>query len=1010
MAHSCQYRHLEGKIRKYTFLLVFLLFPLACMARETQPVRTVTLPDTLQSKINKVANEHDLTALLDDGRRLVYNYPELAVLLCRQIIRLSQAMNSNIGSFKANNIIGVYHQNTGNFDSAGYYFLNAHAIAKKAGDQQMMAEAFNNLGVLNRRRGNYDSAYFYCSQALALALQIGDSLLMGNYYNNLGLIMTNQEKYDESLDSHFKALAIREKLGSKMELSGSYNNIALAYTNLKDHERALPFYENSLAIRKELGNKRQLAMGYLNIGACFYSLGQFDKSDEAHVKALDLSRELNDRQMTASIYDNMSYLSRKRGSMNESLEYAMKALEVFRDIGDNQGLMKLSTHASDILLALGRTQESMQYAREAYQLAMKEGSLFNKKQAAQQLAILHEDKGDYKNALKYFEVYVEKNDSLQLERYNNNITEVRERYEADKKEEQLKYQQASLKQQALVIQRNAIQRNFLIAVVLLVCVVMFLSVRVYRTKLQAKEIVNRKSLEFEAMRSNFFANISHEFRTPLTLIMGPVRQMLENKTFRKENLETILRNSERLERLISQLLDLSKFEAGKMSMELRTSDFHSFVRAVSFGFVTIAEKKNIRFERFIPENNLMVRFDHDKIEKILYNLLSNAFKFTPEDGHVTILVSHNPEGTCCIEISDSGKGIPESEHKNIFERFNRSWADGKYQYEGSGIGLALTKDLVELLGGAISVKSKPDEGASFIVYIPLTRDETYGTERPPSHSVVQNADALADDKGGINTATSSNPVILIVEDNSDLRRYIASCLVGKYNVVEAENGKLGLDKCIEIIPDVIISDLMMPEMDGMEFCRKIRETDATVHIPFIMLTARADDSSKITGLQFGADDYLVKPFIADEISIKVRNIIERRKVLQEKLRRQLLTQPNALDVLSADESFLLKLKGIIEDKMAEPELSVESLSREVALSRVQLYRKVLSLTGFSVNELIRSIRLQRAAQLMDKKWGTVSQIAYEVGFNNLSYFTKCFRAEYGKTPSEYLAKADKVKG
>lgn len=986
----------------HLFFILAVSLPASLQARHLFPENPVIIPDTIQQKIRNTRTSDDINALLDDAKKLVYNVPDVAAALSRNIIQLSLKKKFPGGVFKANNIIGVYHQNQGNFDSAAYYFAQASRVAQEAGNKKFQAEVFNNFGVLNRRKGLYDSAYHYYEKALALAYELTDSLLIGMYHNNLGLVCQNTERYQESVEHHLKALAVREKLGDKANISASYNNLGIVYSEIGEYELSLNYHNKSLAIRKALGNKRQLAMGYLNIGEVYYHTKQYEKALEVHEAGLRLAKELNDRQIMASIYDNLSYIMDKFGSRDVALKYALEGLEISRQIDDRQGMIKGNTKISKILMDLNRNGEAMQHGKLAYEMAAEEGGLNAKMTSAQLLAALYEKAGDYQNSLKYFMVYMDKKDSLDRERYDKDIADVRERYETDKKEETIKLQQSELERQTLLAEQNSTQRNFLIAAVSLIAVILILSITIYNTRLRAKELVNRKNQELESMRSQFFANISHEFRTPLTLILGPVKHMLETRKLDEESLRIVMRNAGRLERLISQLLDLSRFEAGKMQVDKKTSDFYSFIRAVTSSFRSAAARKNIRFEQFIPEDPLPATFDHDKVEKIIYNLLSNAFKFTPEDGLVTIAVKPQHDNIYCLEISDTGKGIPASEFDHIFERFNRSWAEGKYQYEGSGIGLALTKEMVDILGGEIKVTSKPEEGAVFNVSIPLeaaeqiTADEGAEiTESPEPDDVLHHSEEETAD-------IISGPVVLLVEDNADLRQYIRLCFTEQYRVIEAENGKQGFDRCLEEMPDLVISDLMMPELDGIELCKKIRAHEATAHIPFIMLTARADDKSKLTGLGLGADDYIVKPFNVEELAIKVKNNIEHRKVLHERLRRQMLLEPQPLDVLSADESFLFKLKELIERKMSEPELSVESLSREVALSRVQLYRKVLSLTGVSVNELIRSIRLKKASQLIDRKWGTVSQVAYEVGFNNLSYFAKCFKSEFGKTPSEYM--------
>ncbi|MGD9729991.1 MAG: ATP-binding protein, partial [Nitrospiraceae bacterium] len=491
----------------------------------------------------------------------------------------------------------------------------------------------------------------------------------------------------------------------------------------------------------------------------------------------------------------------------------------------------------------------------------------------------------------------------------------------------------------------------------------------------------------------------------------------------------IQRNSDLLLKLINQLLDLAKLESGTLKVEKSEGEVFSFVRAVASSFESMARQKGITLVVDVPAESQPAVFDKDKLETILINLVNNAIKFTGGGGTVSV------EARCRnstaetqrrkeleLIVRDTGIGIPAEHQSKIFERFHQ--VSEAHKEVGTGIGLALVKELVTLMNGTISVNSEPGKGlpdvalsksgSEFVVEIPIEEvtsyqpvHESFSAGRlPVSGGVVDNFEIDQPDTGDRQAATidngdSTQPHILVVEDNTDLRKFIIDSLGGEFSFLEAENGVEGLGRATEGIPDMIISDVMMPEMDGITMAGKIREQTLTGHIPIILLTARSTEASKISGLRSGADDYLTKPFNKEELLLKVRNRISRQQKLREKLRAELMGAAPKVSVLSEDERFLQTVKEKILERLGDEQLSVESLAEEIGLSRVQLYRKVSGLTDMSVNELIRKLRLQRAAQLLAQQWGPVSQVAYEVGFSNLSYFSKVFKEEFGVLPSEY---------
>ena len=524
-----------------------------------------------------------------------------------------------------------------------------------------------------------------------------------------------------------------------------------------------------------------------------------------------------------------------------------------------------------------------------------------------------------------------------------------------------------------------------------------------------------KLAEMDRIKSRFFANISHEFRTPLTLILGPVEDWLSRKQSLapETDLRRIRRNARRLLQLINQLLDLSRLESGRLILHITRSDFSAFLKGLVMSFASLAEQKKIhlQFSADAPPKALANSyFDREKMETIVTNLLSNAFKFTPAGGSVSVSVG-SPDGkTATVLVSDSGSGIPAAQLPHVFERFFRGEDHRSANQSGTGIGLALVKELVELHRGEIAVQSEAGKGTVFTLNFPLNRDAFRPTE------IVDTLDEIADWPAEITSETgeavraaasksSDNPLILIVEDHADVRSYIREQLHENFRIVESADGDSGFLRAADAIPDLVISDVMMPGTDGCALCEKLKTDPRTSHIPVILLTAKAGNESKLTGLESGADDYLTKPFNARELNIRVKNLIGQRRKLREIYRREGLLQPAAPEMPSVEQEFLRQLMAATETGIASEIFGPEELSRQLNMSRRHLQRKIRALTGQSPADFIRTIRLRQARDLLARHAGNVSEIAFRVGFNNLSYFARCFRDEFGVSPSDFLKSA-----
>jgi ligand-binding sensor domain-containing protein/signal transduction histidine kinase/DNA-binding response OmpR family regulator len=528
----------------------------------------------------------------------------------------------------------------------------------------------------------------------------------------------------------------------------------------------------------------------------------------------------------------------------------------------------------------------------------------------------------------------------------------------------------------------------------------------YEVAQQRREAERAHALE--QLKTKFFTNVSHEFRTPLSLIIAPLDKMFKQATDeeQKKQINLVQRNAKRLLNLINQLLDFRKMEVQEVKLHPSIGDIVRFSKDISLSFMDIAEKKKIQFSFSANIDSLEIYFDKDKVEKILFNLLSNAFKYTHDNGMVSIYLVYKPpvntegDGTLAIEVKDTGIGIPADKHDKIFERFFQTDVPESMVNQGTGIGLAITKEFVKLHNGIITVKSEPEKGTCFTVLLPAKKVYEYSTRTTTNPIPAEDVEQLLVEEG---RKTGAKKTIMIVEDNEDLRFYLKDNLKGQYHVEEATNGKEGWEKIKLLNPDLVVSDIMMPEMDGIELARKIKTEVLTAHIPVILLTAMGSEEKQLEGLKAGVNDYVTKPFTFEILASRIRNLVAQQTLLQKRFQKQIEVNPAEVTVTSVDEKFLQQALEVVEKHMDEPEFSVEDFSREMFMNRTTLYRKIHSLTGKSPLEFIRSIRLKRAAQLLEKSGLTVAEIAYEVGFNTPRIFTKFFKEEFRVTPSQYVA-------
>ncbi|MFA5831861.1 MAG: ATP-binding protein [Bacteroidota bacterium] len=521
-------------------------------------------------------------------------------------------------------------------------------------------------------------------------------------------------------------------------------------------------------------------------------------------------------------------------------------------------------------------------------------------------------------------------------------------------------------------------------------------------KLLTEHLQTEKLNELNQLKSRFLANVSHELRTPLSLILGPTEHLLSrtNDNEGVEQLGLIKRNAQRLMRMIELLLQYSRLESGTIKLRVSQEDVVPILRRITGYFSSPAAKKQIELRFITEEEHIDGLFDAEKIEHILQNCISNAIKFTPAGGSIEVRVKHD-RMNLILTVKDTGEGISPEHLPHVFERFYR--IDATHKTEGTGIGLSLSKELVEIHHGTILLESEFGKGTVVTLHIPLSGyaySEISSQLNGTTVSARQKHEPLSAIVAEQFIETDDRPIILIAEDNEDARIFIRSQLSKQFTILEAVDGEEALNKTKFQIPDLVISDVMMPKKDGRELCKELKQDERTCHIPVILLTALADKEDKIKGLTTGADDYLVKPFDAQELLTRVRNLLENRKILREAFGKTVPLKPGEIPIVSLDDTFLQKALIIINRHISNPEFGVEMFAQEIFLSRTQLHRKLKAITNFSANDFIRHLRMIRAKELLEHNTGTIAEIADSVGITNHSYFAKCFQDQFGILPNE----------
>lgn len=882
-----------------------------------------------------------------------------------------------------------------------------YAIAAKIDDAESRLKGQFLEATALHFEGREDEALALCLKSVQEARQKGFKKLLAPMLNNLCQIYQTKNQLEKSLEAIMESLEISIELGNREREAIAYHTIASTYHYLNEIETARKYLEKALPIFTELED-------WYRLGVVYQSLSILTEREEAlqyAERGLEALLKTSDIQGQGMCYWSIGSAHYSMDSFDLAEAFFLKARNIFVELDYPEGVGNMDANLGSLLTSQGRYNEALPYLESCNRIVRENGydDIYATLYVAWSKYYAGVGQVDLTHA--YIDSLSAIKDSLFSKEKAAILIESEARLNTKEKESQIIEQSLEI-EQATNARRNIMWISAIAILGLLSFIFWYQNHLKLKSRADALELAFQKNeaarlQELDMMKSNFFTNISHEFRTPLTLILGPLDQMRKGifKGDLDKYYEMMYRNGSRLLELINQLLDLSKLEHNKLRLSLEEGDVYRVLRHIAGAFESWAVRKNIAFDIEIPAEPLWVQFDRDKLEKIFTNLISNALKYTQANGHVCIEIRSISDGdkeVLKIKVTDDGMGMSNEIRDKIFERFYQHNADFASD-SGSGIGLALTKELVTLHGGVIEVESDEGLGSTFRVRIPLSKVENIpGVREETMSHVFPTQLTFSQVPPEVDQALET---ILVVEDNDDVRSYVRDHLQSQFNVVEALNGREGFDLALDLVPDLILSDVMMPVMDGIEMLTHLKANQCTNHIPIIMLTAKSTIENKVQGLRKGADDYLTKPFHSDELIARIENLIDQRKSLREKFKQEFYFGPATVEVSSDQEQFLIHVKEIIERNLADENYGVEALAKDVGFSRSQLNRKLKALVDKSPNELIRGFRLARAKSLLEQKAGTVSEIAYQVGFANLSYFAKSFKKEFGRSPSDVNADA-----
>ena len=880
---------------------------------------------------------------------------------------------------------------------SSYAYLNQTDIEQEANRGKLCL----GLGDFYSENFQYDSSMKYFQQAVDIFEQQTDTTQLAKSYYKLGGVYADIEDYPYSAEIYLKALDLYTAIESEYDRGKTFNALANNYYYYGDTDVALSYYQKAIDIFEKRKDTLDLSMSLGNVAATFMVKEEYDTSKIIYERAIKLVKYTEHNDIHIGNLIGMGIALEESGEVDEAYYYYKRAyLEAQRTDNFFQIGFCYQNFAY-YFLAKNITDSAEHYAQLALETS---GKMNNQQLRSNALEILHQvyyKKGQFKKAYDVQKIARTEIDSLYDLTSQRQLEAVHAQYEISQKEEKLDQANLQLKLNENILERQIIVRNALIAVLFLMIVSISLVYRSQKLRTKANKMLKQKNeeidqkrkeiIEIEDAKSRWFVNISHELRTPLTLVKGPIDQLSNQKNLDdniRKGVQIASRNVKLLENLVDEILDISKIEDGNIELETEIIDISDMVRQMALSFEAAARMAQIDLKFEYPLGTpLYLTLDRNKIIKAISNLIANAIKHTPEGGNVRVRLQENAEDVI-IQVIDSGEGIHSADLPFIFDRFYQAKFGSKSNLSGSGVGLSLSKEIAKLHGGDIRVDSKIHKGSTFELLLPTTLKIHLDKN-------IQKKDPVAEEEEPFDIKLNpSDKKVLLVDDNADMREYVIGILSEFFEVRQARDGKEALDLLRKSKPDLIITDIMMPRMDGITFTKKVKEKDSLKNVPIITLTALADEKVKVDTLRTGVDDYIVKPFNSEELLIRIQNLIHNS---EERI------QESEVDDTSYDEKLIKKLEEEVLANISDADFSVNRLAEAGDFSERQLYRYIKSTTGLTPANFVKEIRLQKAMELaMKKKYPTTVELSHAVGFQHSSYFINVFKKRFGKSPSSIL--------
>lgn len=917
---------------------------------------------------------------------------------------------------KAIDIIAFQGYSSSQPDSAFYYAQLQYDYAQKHGHKKYMAKALNTQGVSFGYRANFEKAKELFIQALSIHEEIGSKVNMAAALGNIAVITAQQGDYATAIDYFMRELKLKEEIQDKNGMCSAYINIGIAYSNLDDEPNAIEFLDKGRVTAEGVGNKTGLATSVINLGAIFFEREQYDSALSYFNRSLTVFSEIGNIYGEVQALSNIGVIFKKRGHYSIAMEYYTRSLALAQKVDAKTqictGLINISSVVKargDSALMKGNVAVSKQnynkaidYAQKAMDIAQQIGDVQSISNAAKGLYELHQTTGKYKSALSMYELYITSRDSILSE--ENQKAVIHQQYQYD-------YEKRKIADD--VAHRSALEKeaNRRYALYIIVTLLALFAVFVYRAwKIRRKlseelKVSYAKLKELNEYKESMTAMLNHDLRSPLTLIEGYAARIASNEqnyltNETQEDLEHLKRNAEKLKSMSEEIQDLLLLKEGKLRLNFTELEINSYLKMLVKMFVSNADQSGITlsFKSYVTDD-LLVRLDQQHFDKVIYNLVINAIRYTQEDGEIKVFLDHT-NTHCEITITDTGRGISAKHLPLIFDRFYQS-KDNHYQStEGYGIGLAVVKELVELHGGEVSIESELNKGTSICILLPFNLDKDIQKQFDPQEKDLSpQLNALFKEAPTSMIGREENstlPTVLVVDDHVEIRTYISDIIRTDYRVKNASDGKQALRILEKEEVDLIITDLMMPWLDGFELIELLKQNEQFNAIPIMVISARTSEEDRLKILDQGVNNFVSKPFNPHELKKRIHNMLNTHED-QVNSWNHIVSDKDLLS--NVEQNILRKLNQIIIDHIDQPSLTIEFLANELSASRSKTIKMIKGLTGKTPLSYVKGIRMDYVAQLIkSKKIKNSSEAAHAIGMKNATQFSQQFQKHYGERP------------